>query len=272
VYCGAEHQAEESSRDDLLGASPTERPSWHDTEAAGPPPLTDDTVLGLLREHFSDVDAVFVCPHVPPSKEHAARRAHVVHLPPRERILGLYDTSGVLDGGHEGFVVTAERLCWKNAGEPACALRWRDLDPDQLYVDGSQLCIGGGALTLLERDVQDACADAFTVLALSAASPLPLASSRVLARDTTPDLEDHDESGIAIRPASPAEDARPASDRRSATPPPPHTTSYVAYASHAQAQAPDCSCWHCHTPLYETAPECAFCGAEPAPTGWLRTG
>ena len=259
VHCGVEQRASLAS---------SERPSWHDCEDAARIPLTANAVLDLLRQHFADVDSIFVYPYVPPTKEQAARLAHVDHLPRHEPILALYGTQ-VLDASiHEGFIITATRVCWKNPGEPACSVSWSAVDPDNLYLDGVRLFLGNDAIVLAEPEVQDACANAFHVLALSGLPPRPIASGRVLARDTRPDLEgassedvvgDSDHSGLLV------------SARRSATPPPPHTTSYFAYASHAQTQAPDCSCWHCHTPLYETTPQCAFCGVEPKPTGWLRT-
>jgi hypothetical protein len=56
-----------------------------------------------------------------------------------------------------------------------------------------------------------------------------------------------------------------------ASPPPPSTTSFANYASHAEANGPDHACWHCRTPLYATTPQCAYCGALPKKRkGWLR--
>jgi hypothetical protein len=257
--------------------------SWLECEDAARIPLTEGAVLDLLRGHFADVDVVYLSPHVPPHKELAARRTHASHLPPRERILALYEpprTNSVLDVAvqiHEGFVVTSERICWKNTLEPARSLQWRHLDPDRLALDGQRLFFGiqhGESIVLAEPEVQDACAGAFHILALSGLPSSPHVPGRSLASDTLPDFDD-EESGLVLRPAGalgePSAGAG-TSHRRSATPPPPHTTSFLSYACHAQAQGPDCSCWRCHTPLYETTPQCAFCGAEPAPSGWLRTG
>ncbi|HVJ93255.1 MAG TPA: hypothetical protein VM580_25815 [Labilithrix sp.] len=238
-------------------------------------PMTEEAVLELLRLHFADTETIFVCPHVPPTKEHVARRTHVIHLPPNERILALYDPSLVGDG-HDGFVVTAERICWKNPSEPASSIQWRDLDPDQLSIDleGHRLLLGDDGIVLTESEVQNACANAFHVLALSGVRWRT--ASGVVPRDTAHDeLASPDSEADVITKRQPwTSPSEPPADtavmRRSATPPPPHTTSFFAYASHAQRQSPDCTCWHCHTPLYETTPQCAFCGAEPKATGWLR--
>jgi hypothetical protein len=262
MYCGTAHRSARAS--EMIAAAMaaqtrgSDRPSWHEFgEDAARIPMTEDAVLDLLRLHFSDCEAVSVCPHVPPKKEHAARCAHVVHLPPRERVLALYGT--LLGDGHDGFVVTAKRICWKNLGEPACSIKWTELDAESLDLDGHRLFIGDDTLAIVEEEILEACAKAFHVLAVSAVRPQPTASGPVLARDT--------------QPAPFPRVSRPVpTGTTEATPPPPHTTSYFAYASHAQAQAPDCSCWHCHTPLYETTPQCAFCGAVPDATGWLRTG
>lgn len=271
VDCGAEHRADRSSG--VRATTRVERESWRDCEDAARIRLTDDGVHDFVRQHFADVGSVLVCPYIPPADEQAARHAHVDHLAPHERILALYETGSF--GGHEGFVLTARRVCWKNPGEPARAIEWRDLEPERLYVDAHRLVLGDEVIVLADPDVQDACADAFHVLALSGlppppavarpeAEPLPRAPSAAeraaveLGSDHLELTDDDDDESVAAR--------------RDTTPPPPHTTSYFAYASHAQSQAPDCSCWRCHTPLYATTPECAFCGATPTRAGWLRTG
>lgn len=261
VYCGTEHR--ERTSEILAAVLPSslaaqsgsvfisERRSWRDGEDAARIPMTEEAVLHLIRQNFGDAASVFVCPHVPPKKEQAARRAHLVHLPARERVLALYDATS-LGSGEEGFLVTAQRLCWKNAHEPARSMLWRNLDPDRLYVDIGRIFIGDDAIAIGEDGILDACADAFHVLALSGFPPRPLASARVVGQEKS--------FGATPPLTTPA------------TPPPPHTTSYHAYASHAESQRPDCVCWHCLTPLYKATPQCAFCGAFPQTSkGWQRT-
>lgn len=254
VYCGTEHRERSSevhvfstpislalpSSDVVFSA----HPSWHEGEDAARIPMTEEAVLRLIRRHFGDAASVFVCPHVPPKQEQAARRAHAPHLPERERILALYEASWS-SSGEEGFVVTARRLCWKNARGRARSVQWRDLDPERLFVDIGRIFIGDEAIEIGEDGIVDACGDAFHVLALSGFPPRPIASSRAPARDTA--------------------------WRSTASRPPPHA-SYHTYASAAEAQEPDCWCWHCHAPLLVSTPQCAQCGALPdRSTGWLRT-
>jgi hypothetical protein len=207
-------------------------------------PLTDDSVLRLLRDHFSSSISgrVFVCPHVPPQKEQIARHAHVMHLPDRERILALYDATW-FGHGDEGFIVTSRRLCWKNRGENASSIEWRDLDPDQLEADRCRLYIGPEPIVIADDDVLDACADAFHVLALSGMPPRSRASGLVAAAPQLPKV---------------------------ATPPPTTETSFATYASDVELQAPDRACWHCRTPLYANTPQCAYCGVLPKKRGWRK--
>jgi hypothetical protein len=258
VYCGTEHRERSSEvfaaaipvRPQSSGMLVSDRPSWHDGEDAASIPMTEDAVLHLVRQHFGDAQSVFVCPHVPPKKEQAARRAHVVHLPARERILALYDATW-LGSGDEGFVVTAKRLCWKNARQGACSILWQDVDPDRLWVESGRVIIGDDAVLVSEDAVLDACANAFHVLALSGHLwGLPAAPKA---------------SGHVPR-------FTPIPSKTLATPPPAHTTSYHHYASHAELSAPDRCCWHCRTPLHKTTPQCSYCGAFPKKKGWLRAG
>lgn len=259
VYCGTEHR--ERSSEVLAAALPvrpppssgmliSDRPSWHDGEDAASIPMTEDAVLHLVRQHFGDANAVYVCPHVPPKKEQTARRAHAAHLPPRERILALYDSTW-LGSGDEGFVITAKRLCWKNAGQPATSVLWQDVDPERLWVESGRVVIGDEAVLVAEDTVLDACANAFHVLALS---------GYLWGLPATPQASGH------------VQRFTPIPSKTMATPPPAHTTSYHHYASHAELTAPDCCCWHCRTPLYQTTPQCSYCGAFPKKKGWLRAG
>lgn len=274
VYCGTEHRERSS---EVLAAAAALRDSSPDSSGVIPSlasvammdladledvariPMTEAAVLQLARRHFGDsFEIVFVCPHIPPKKEMAARRAHVDQLPPRERILALYDASW-LGTGEDGFCITSKRICWKNSGDKeGRMLFWGQVDPDSLYLDTGCLWIGDERVVVTDEATLDACANAFHILALSAASrPAPIASAPIL-RDTHPD---------------PVERSAGTGMGRSATPPPPHTTSYHAYATHAEKQEPDYSCWHCLTPLWKDTPQCAYCGVFPKPRrGWLRTG
>jgi hypothetical protein len=283
VYCGTEHRERSS---EVLAAAAALRDSSPDSSGVIPSlasfpqsaldledvariQMTEAAVLHLARRHFESFESVFVCPHIPPKKEMAARRAHVDQLPPRERILALYDASW-LGTGEEGFCITSKRLCWKNSGDKeGRMLLWGQVDPDRLYLDAGCLWIGDERIIVTDDAALDACANAFHVLALSAtARPAPMASAPIL-RDTHPDPTE----GLGTCHGSQGRERSSGPMGRSATPPPPHTTSYHAYATHAEKQEPDYSCWHCMTPLWKNTPQCAYCGAFPKPRkGWLRTG
>src|SRR5262249_44614466 len=153
-----------------------------------------------------DCGRVYVCPHIPPSKEQVARRAHIAHLPDRERILALYDATWFGEGD-EGLLVTARRLCWKNIGESARAIEWRDIDPDQLETGGRLPYVGNEPIVITEEEVLDACLNAFHVLAFSGLPPRPSSSGLVVPENA------------------------PRSTPTLATAPPPYTESFATYAS-----------------------------------------
>jgi hypothetical protein len=223
-------------------------------------PMTDEAVLTLLREHLvisADCGRVLVCPHILPKKEQAARRAHAIHLPDGERILALYDATWC-GTGEEGFLVTSRRLCWKNANGPAYSIEWRDLEPDQLETDRNRLFIGTDVIVIADEDVLDGCANAFHILALSGMPPRSAGSEGAKTHN-----------GRDARRTSPL----PPRASALASPPPPHTTSFARYASHAESVTPDHACWHCRTPLYADTPQCAYCGVLPKKRkGWVRAG
>lgn len=247
----------------------------HECEDAARIPLDEASVLDLLRRHFASSDSVSLQPLVAPGKEHAARRAHAFDLPSHERILALYDAS-TNPTGHDGWVVTTKRLCWKNAGEPAASLRWRDVDPDQIFMDGERLCLGAEVIAIRESDVREASSDAFLVLALSAMPKRPIASGSFAAVDPgsripAPQLPTPVQGSTTATSYPPnGALATCAGDGEGGVPT--DAGSYFAYVSHARSMAPDCSCWRCHTPIYETSPQCAYCGAEPTDAGWSHTG
>lgn len=270
AHCGTEHL---SRTGEILAVNeptternlPLDRPS-HAGEDAARIPMTEEAVLDLLHRHFGALGSVFFAPQIPEKKEASARRAHIVHLPDPERILALYDGS-MFGNAEGGFIITMRRLCWKNRNDTACTIMWRDIDPDRLFLDGRRLSIDDDAITIPDDDVIESCMDAFHVLALSArpaasghmpisGAALPLGLNAL--SPAIPKIEESTPSAWFARAATPG------------TPPPPHTASYLGYASKAEKASPACMCWHCHTPLHASTPQCGYCGAAPKKTGWRK--
>jgi hypothetical protein len=246
VYCGMAHR--DHSRAQLA-------------EDAARIPLTDDSVLALLKQHFAGADSMYLRPTIPTKKEINARNVHAAHLPTSEYILALYDDT-VFGSAEDGFVITSRRVCWKNISARPHMIEWANVDPDRLWCEDRKLYIGAGAIEVSgDPSVIDACADAFHVLAFSARPSMQHA---------------HAESGIAPVSTRSLSEPPPSTDFKPtpmvATPPPMHHVSYQAYAVHSAMQpAPSFACWHCKTPLHWNTPQCAYCGAWPSAEGWLRT-
>jgi hypothetical protein len=235
--------------------------------------MTDDAVLAFLREHFTGAESTSLCPAIAGKKELGAREAHALHLPSDERVLMLYDDT-IFGSGDEGFLVTAQRLCWKNAGEAPRMIEWSNLDPDAMYADKLRLVLPDGALEITgDVRVIESCESAFYVLALSAraASVTVAAAGSGIVRSP--------ERPSAVPPAGLRPSTRPtlrtatSQHPANATPPPPHAVTYDSYVTHAASQhAPAFACWCCSTPLYWNTPQCSHCSAFPTPQGWHRTG
>ena len=277
LRCGTEHLARTGEILAIAGTEPTtersfplDRPS-HAGEDAARIPMTEEAILDLLRRHFAALGSVFFAPHIPEKKEASARRAHIVHLPDPEKILALYDGS-MFGNAEGGFIITGKRLCWKNKNDTACTIMWRDIDPERLFLDGRRLYIDDDALSIPDDDVIESCMDAFHILALSA-RPVTSGHMPVSIPSSSPELEESSPSAWFLRAAEPLSVRAQAAASPSGiagTPPPPHTASYLGYASKAERAAPGCMCWHCHTPLHASTPQCGYCGAAPKKNGWRK--
>ena len=268
--CGIEHLSQTGEFGAITERTlPSDRSS-HAGEDAARIVMSEEAILELLRRHFGALGAAFVASNVPSRKEEAARRAHIVHPPPNEPILALYDST-MLGSGDEGFIVTARRLCWKNLNGPAYSILWRDLDPERLFVEGGRLAVEDDVIRVADEDVLEACADAFHVLALSAkpqqSGHMPVALENASSGETP--------SAWFLRAADPISRRPPLTTsiavEANLTPTP--STSYLGYSDKAVAsRSPAHSCWHCYTPLHATTPQCGYCGAAPKKHGWRKAG
>lgn len=224
-------------------------------------PMTHTSLLAYL--HGSLAGIVSLAPEIAPHKEAAVRRMHA-DIADDEPILALFDDT-IFGSAEYGFVVTPQRLAWRNLVGAADSIPWAALDADAMYVSGNRLVFGatGKVIEVGEPLVLDSCADAFYVIAISARAQASAAGSGVvprLGRWSSP-------------PHAPAEEEPAAPAHNHATPPPPHAVSFQSYAVHAVSQRPPAfACWHCKTPLYWNTPQCAHCGATPQTKSWLRTG
>ncbi|MEA2748830.1 MAG: hypothetical protein QOI41_2973 [Myxococcales bacterium] len=243
-------------------------------------PMTDEAVLALVRLRCDGIDSVYLCPNVPGKKELAARSVHARHLPSDERVLALFDDT-VFGLGDDGFLLTSQRLCWKNVGGRPQMIEWRHVDPERMYRDRHQLVLGTGAIEVSgDESIIDACEQAFHVLAFSARVPQSaVARSGVVLSGNADESGRHDAPGTTGTTGDPQErestrptfrPSRPAVSH--ATRPPPHAVSYDSYVVHASSQkSPKFACWQCQTPLHWNTPQCSHCSAWPMPQGWLRT-
>ena len=176
--------------------------------------LTDDAVLALLRQHFTGVDAMHLCPSIPGKKELAARAVHARHLPSDERVLALFDDT-IFGSGDDGFLVTSQRVCWKNIGGRASMIEWRQVDPDRMYANRRRLVLGSGAIEVSsDESVIEACELAFHVLAFSARPPAQAARSGIVAAPEAGRISDRPTFKPSQAPPAPLEsEIVPRSDR-----------------------------------------------------------
>lgn len=131
--------------------------------------LTPEGVVALLRERLAGVDSTAVHPAIPPKKLAGVRKSHP-YLPPDEVVLAIYDGT-VFGSATDGFYVTATRIGWKNQMEGAHCLEWSSVDPDAIWVEGTDIVVGNAKLGTLygkEGEALYQWCDAITSVALSA--------------------------------------------------------------------------------------------------------
>ncbi len=113
--------------------------------------LTDDGVLGVLRQHLAGAASTSLAPTIPPKKSEGVRKTHAAYLPPTETLLGVYDGT-VFGSATEGFFVTAKRLGFKNQMESANFLEWANIDPDSVYLDDSTVVVGPARIETVDEE------------------------------------------------------------------------------------------------------------------------
>ena len=112
-------------------------------------------IVSLAEKRMGLGSAVHYAPSIPPGKEAGARRVHALHLPESEPILVLYDGT-VFGSAAEGFIATAERLCWKNLLEHPRQIAWTDLDPATIVPAGTSIGVAGGSVDVASEVIPGA--------------------------------------------------------------------------------------------------------------------
>lgn len=110
------------------------------------------SLLGLAREILGSVeDDLYFSPQIPASKERNARAVHAAWLDANEPVLVLYDDT-LFGAGDDGFVLTAQRLHWRNILDEPRTLAWAELDPAQIGPGEDGLTVHGQPLHLTLGD------------------------------------------------------------------------------------------------------------------------
>lgn len=104
-------------------------------------------IVALARKHIGMGGRVFYAPSIPRDKEASARFAHDLHLPDEETILVLHDGT-VFGSAEEGFLVTKQRICWKNPWEHARQIAWSELEPAAIKREVGKVILERGEIAL----------------------------------------------------------------------------------------------------------------------------
>jgi hypothetical protein len=102
-------------------------------------------LMALARQHLGAEPSIHVAPRIPSLKEANVRAVHEAHLPGSEPVLVLYDAT-IFGGAENGFVITPERLCWKNLLEHPRQIPWGELDPRSIVAETDRIGVAGGGV------------------------------------------------------------------------------------------------------------------------------
>jgi hypothetical protein len=104
-------------------------------------------IVALARERLGNGGAVYYAPSIPSDKEGNARAVHEAHLPESEPVVVLHDAT-LFGGAADGFLITAERLCWKNLFEHPRQVAWSELEPAAVVAEAGRVGIAGGGIQI----------------------------------------------------------------------------------------------------------------------------
>lgn len=124
-----------------------------------------DVIAQLARRHLGTRPGLYTGGEIPARKVARARQTHGVHLGRDEPIAVLYDAT-VFGGADEGFVVTPQRICWRNFLEHPRQLGWADFDgahsmrvaDGKLSLCGNEILLAGLSAVLVAGFVEAAAA------------------------------------------------------------------------------------------------------------------
>jgi len=105
-------------------------------------------LVEMARRRLGSRESLYYAPAIPARKAEAVRRTHAVHLPASEPLWVVYDAT-LFGRADEGFVITPERICWRNFLESPKQVEWRELDVSSIAVDDGSLRICGSRVFIL---------------------------------------------------------------------------------------------------------------------------
>ena len=110
-------------------------------------------------------DKVFIHPNIPPRKLSTVRKIHAGSLEEGEPILVLFDNT-VFGGGSEGFLITPQRLCWRNTAKQPNAVRWTRLDRFTIQAEKKQVMLHKHEISMnTQAELTGAAAELFIWIA-----------------------------------------------------------------------------------------------------------
>ena len=105
-------------------------------------PFAATDIARLAHGHLGPDEHLAYAPDIPLEQRMGARLFHAHHLPTREPLLVVHDST-LVGMATSGFVITPERFCWKGPWSVPAQVEWERLRPDLLGTEGGRILLDG---------------------------------------------------------------------------------------------------------------------------------
>ena len=108
----------------------------------------------LILSHLGKTEGVYYYPYIPKDKLEGALKNFPELRTASDRVLALYDDT-MFGSADNGFLITEQGLYWRNILSSSISVKWADLDPNSVKLDGTELVVDGEPLSMYREALRE---------------------------------------------------------------------------------------------------------------------